>query len=63
MGGAQESMRIVIVAIILMLVPLSFTNVSSPNELEQEVMYEIGTNSNYTLEALTDISSSYRAKH
>ena len=63
MGGAQKSMRIVIVAIILMLVPLSFTNVSSPNELEQRVVYEIGTNSNYTLEALTDISSSYRAKH
>ena len=26
-------------------------------------MYDVGTNSNYTLETLTDISSSYRGKH
>jgi hypothetical protein len=50
-------------AIMLILVPLTNTNYSVPNELEQKVLYEIGTNSNYTLESLTDISSSYRAKH
>ena len=63
MTQLREIMRTIIVAIILILLPISNIAPSSTNELEQKVLYEIGTNSNYSLETLTDISASHRAKH
>ncbi len=57
-------MRTIIITLILILVPLTNIDYAVPNnELEQNVRYEIGTASNYTIETITPFSDTDRAQY
>ena len=56
-------MRTIIITLILILVPLTNIEYNVPNKLEQNVEYEIGAASNYTIETITPFSDADRAQY